>query len=258
MSANPCEILNQRLGAMFECKPQERGYVRVRTPFWYPDGGVVDVFVKSADGRYLVTDFGEALGWLKLQSTGSRRSPKQQKLLQDVCTTLGVELYKGQLLLQGRDPSELASAITRLGQAVVRVSDLWFTTRTRSIESVTDEIDDYLQDRGVEHDKNVPFPGRSGRIWTVDFQTRTPAGGALVCVLASGSRPGGRRVVEHVVAGWYDLAFMRATTQGLKFVSLFDDTADVWGEEDFRLAESLSSVARWSRPDEFVEQLKAA
>lgn len=257
MNVNPCEVLNERLGAMFECRPQ-KDYFRVRTPFWYPDGGVVDLFVKADPHHFLVTDLGEALGWLKLQSMSGKRSPKQQKLLQDVCLTLGVQLYKGQLVIEGADPTELATAITRLGQAAVRVTDLWFTTRTRSIESVTDEVDDYLQEQHVEHDKAVKLAGRSGRAWTIDFQTRTTASSALVCVLASGSRPGARRVTEHVVAGWHDLTALRAGTQGLRFISLFNDTTDVWGEEDFRLAESLSDIARWSRPDEFVASLKAA
>ncbi|AIA55747.1 hypothetical protein Acaty_c1888 [Acidithiobacillus caldus ATCC 51756] len=44
----------------------------------------------------------------------------------------------------------------------------------------------------------------------------------------------------------------------LTFVSLFDDTEDVWQDEDFRLVQDLSTVARWSRPDEFETDLRAA
>lgn len=42
------------------------------------------------------------------------------------------------------------------------------------------------------------------------------------------------------------------------FVSLFDDTADVWADEDFRLVEPLSTVSRWSRPDECDAVLREA
>ena len=41
-------------------------------------------------------------------------------------------------------------------------------------------------------------------------------------------------------------------------LSLFDDTVNVWGEEDFRLVESVSDICRWSRPDEFEEALRQA
>ena len=46
--------------------------------------------------------------------------------------------------------------------------------------------------------------------------------------------------------------------EALTFVSLFDDTADVWADEDFRLVEPLSMVSRWSRPDELAAVLSGA
>ncbi len=253
----PCESLSTQLGAMFECTPHGE-FVRVRTPFWYPDGGIVDLFLQFRGEEFIATDLGEALGWLKLQSIGGKRTARQQRLLQDVCLTLGVELFRGQLILRGRSQAELASVITRLGQAIVRVSDLWFTTRTRSVESVTDEVADFLEEQQIQFERGVKLAGRSGRDWTVDFHTRTDRRSCLVFVLASGARAGARRVVEHAVAGWHDLSPFRVGPEARFFVSLFDDTSDVWSEEDFRLAESLSEICRWSRPDEFVDLLKAA
>jgi hypothetical protein len=43
--------------------------------------------------------------------------------------------------------------------------------------------------------------------------------------------------------------------EALKFISLFDDTLDVWNEEDFRLVEDISDIAYWSRADEFLEKV---
>lgn len=43
--------------------------------------------------------------------------------------------------------------------------------------------------------------------------------------------------------------------EALRFVSLFDDTVDVWRDEDVRLVESLSTISMWSRRDEFVRAL---
>ena len=257
MNTNVCEALTDQLGTLFECKPHKE-FVRVRTPFLYPDGGVIDVFVQLHDGHFTVTDLGEALGWLRLQSVSAQRSPKQQRLLQDVCMTLGVELFRGQLLLRGDEPAQLSDRILRLGQAVVRASDLWFTTRTRSVESMTDEVADYLQEQQIPFERAVKLAGCSGRDWSVDFQTRTERSSALIFVLATGSRAGARRVAEHVVAGWHDLSPLRVGPQASRFISLFDDTSDVWSEEDFKLVESISDIRRWSRPDEFVELLAKA
>jgi len=247
-------MLQDGLGAMFIVAPKGNLF-RIRTPFWYPDGGVVDIFVKDHGTTFTLTDLGEALGWLRMQTLANRRSPKQQKLIQDICTTQGVELFKGQLTLRCDDPERFSQAVIRISQAAVRVADLWFTARTRSVESMSDEVADLLQERTIAFERSVKLSGRSGRDWTVDFQTRTPEKSALVCVLATGSRAAARRISEHVVAAWHDLSHMKTGAQPLRFVSLFDDTSDVWADEDFRLVESVSDIHHWSRPDEFERAL---
>lgn len=258
MSLDVCQAIAANLSALFSCSETPRGHVRVRTPFFYPDGGVVDVFVVERNGRITVTDFGEALGWLRLQTVAGRRSPKQNRLVQDVCVALGVEHFKGQMLARCQSEGDLAQGVLRVGQAAVRVSDLWFTTRTRSVESLTDEVADLLQDKVIPFERYVKLSGRSGRSWTVDFQTRTPERTSLVSVLTSGSRAAARRVSEHVVALWHDLSHLRVGGPQMSFVSLFDDTTDVWSDEDFRLVDDLSEVRLWSRPDAFADYLMAA
>ena len=46
--------------------------------------------------------------------------------------------------------------------------------------------------------------------------------------------------------------------EALCFVSLFDNPADVWADEGFRLLEPLSMVSRWSRRDELAALLSEA
>ncbi len=47
------------------------------------------------------------------------RSPKQNKLIQDVCLTQAVDLFKGQLVSRCGTHDELARCIVRVAQAVV-------------------------------------------------------------------------------------------------------------------------------------------
>jgi len=258
MTTALCETLAEQLSDLFGCAETSRGTVRIRTPFLYPDGGVIDVFVIERGDRLSVTDLGESLGWLRSQSVSGQRTPKQNKLMADVCLTLGVELFRGQLTFRCPDAKSLATGVTRVGQAAVRVADLWFTMRTRSVESVTDEVADFLEENSIPFERAVKIPGRSGRVWTIDLQTRTPERSALVSVLTSGSRAAARKVTEHVVAGWYDLSHLRVGGPKLSFVSLFDDTSDVWTAEDFKLVEDLSEVRRWTRPDELAALLQVA
>lgn len=254
---NLCQAFNGGLAALFDCQPHGE-YQRIRTPYLYPDGDDIDVFCKPQGDVTLVSDLGETARWLRMQTVAPRRSPKQKALIEDACQTHGVEFYKGMLLARCRPGDQLSAVVFRVAQASLRVSDLWFTFRTRSVESVTDEVADFLTERELPFERGEKLAGRSGRVWTPDFHVRTVQRSSLVYVLSTGSRSAARGVVSHVHTAFFDLNQLAAGPEALRFVSLFDDSMDVWSEEDLRLAEQLSTVARWSQPDEFAEILVAA
>ena len=248
--------IQNEIGALFTCT-EHGDYQRIRTPYLYPDGDNIDLFC-AVDGDVItVTDLAETTGWLWMQSLSLRRSPKQNRLIEDTCVTHGVEFSRGMLQARCRPGDSLAEAVTRVAQAALRVSDLWFTFRTRAFESITDEVAAYLTDRALPFDRSEKLVGRSGRDWTIDFRVRTGERSALVCVLSTGNRSSAHKVAERVLAAWHDLYHLATGAEALHFVSLFDDTADVWATADFHLVEPLSTVSRWSKPDEFAEVLTA-
>ena len=89
----------------------------MRTPMLYPDGGVVDVFVLERNGSYIVTDFGDALGWLgpAINEQGALR--QKEGTDRDVCQTLRIELSRDQLMLRGVGSGALGEAVLRVAQA---------------------------------------------------------------------------------------------------------------------------------------------
>ncbi|HPA46010.1 MAG TPA: DUF1828 domain-containing protein [bacterium] len=244
------------LGELFTCS-QHDNYQRIRTPYLYPDGDNIDVFCQLQDGVLLVSDLGETTRWLRMQNVSPRRSTKQKAIIEDICLTHGVEFFRGMLQARCGSGEQLATVIFRVSQAALRVSDLWFTFRTRCIESITDEVTDFLDEKQFAFERREKLVGRSGRHWLPDFHVRTVRRSSLVYVLSTGSKSAGRAIVNQVHTAWYDLNHLAAGPEALRFVSLFDDMADVWSDEDFRLAEQLSIVARWSQPDEFADLLAA-
>ena len=95
----------------------------MRTPLLFPDGDVVDVFVLERNGGYLVTDYGDGLGWFRSQSIEERLSLERRRRVKELCASLGVELDQGQLLLNC-DNDGLSAAVQRLAQAVIQVAEL--------------------------------------------------------------------------------------------------------------------------------------
>lgn len=252
-----CSEIAAQVGSLFSCA-ESGEFVRIRTPFLYPDGDVVDIFAKNGGSSLLtLTDLGETLRWLRLQTLANRRSPKQNKLIEDVALTHGIEIYRGMLTARVRTAEELGATVMRLAQAAVRVSDLWFTFRTRAVESLIDEVAEFFADKDVPFQRSEQLVGRSGRVYRPDFHTRLPQRSTLLYVLTTASSAAANRIVEHVFTAWADLNQLKIGPEAIKFVSLFDDTANVWSEENLRLVGDVSDVAFWSRPDELLETIAA-
>lgn len=121
------EILSERLTsslpALFVCKQIDNGGVLVRTPLLLPDGDMIDVVIMEAQGRFTVTDSGDATGWLWLQTGSHDTSALQRSLIADTCQTLGIEHDGGTFMIRDVDDGDLADAIVRLAQAVARIAD---------------------------------------------------------------------------------------------------------------------------------------
>lgn len=252
-----CSEIRRGLGELFSCEITD-GYTRIRTPFLYPDGDVIDLFAKEqAGGVITITDLGETLRWLRMQSPTPKRSPKQNKLIDDVLLNHGLEKFKGMIQARIRPGDDLADVVIRTAQGALRVADVWFTMRTRAVETVGEEVELFLTEKQIPFERGQTFVGRSGRIWKPDFHTRTAQRSAIVFLLSSGSRAAAKGITEHVFTALHDLSNYGIGPESARFVSLFDDTMDVWADEDFRLVGDLSLIARWSNPDEFYDLLAA-
>ncbi len=180
-----CRQLIESLPLLFTC--EEKGeYVRIRTPYLYPDGDIIDLFCKEEDSVIVVSDLGETGRWLRMQSVSSKRTPKQQAFIDDICLNHGVEFYRGMLLARCHPGDDLSRVVTRVSQAALRMSDLWFMLRTQAVESFADEVSDFLVEREFRFDRDVPHRGKSGRIWKVDFHLF--GGTILISPLSAGGQ----------------------------------------------------------------------
>lgn len=255
MTRNPCQTIAENLGSLFTCQEVERGFTRIRTPYLYPDGDVIDFYFKVSQDRPLITDLGETKRWLISQNTTEVLSKKQEQALQDILLTHDVEEYRGALVVRVPEMQGLAAAMTRLAQAAIAISNLWFLSRTRLVSTLDDEVAELLSEHRIKFQANEKLPGRSGRSWRINFHTFDPGHSSLVQVLSTGSQAAANTKANNVVAAWLDLTQLKVGTQPMRFISLFDDTVDVWKMETIRQLEELSDIAYWSDSGQFIEML---
>ena len=248
----PCESIGAQIGELFICS-EANGFTRVRTPFLYPDGDVMDLFTRSDDGGIFITDLGESSRWLRSQGTSQKRSLRQSALISDIASTHGVEFRKGMLQIRVQNTNDWAKAFLKISEAAIRVADLWTTFRGgRPFTTATDDIADFLNLQSIPFERSIPITGFSGETWIMDFVTHK-SHEVLVKVLSSGSRGTAVSIRDHTVALWADLNNQKSS--GKTLISLFDDSTDVWGDADIKMIERFSEVVTWSRPEEFLKKI---
>lgn len=251
------ESLRDGLPGMFKCSPMPKpDVVRVATPLLYPDGGIVDVYVHHNGHQQVITDFGDALGWLGMQSAETRLSPTRQWMVDNICQTLGVEMENGAITLAYTDDKQLADAVHRVAQAASRVADIWFTLRVRPVGGVADELEAWLGGRHFTFDKGAIHTGRSGRDWTVDYRVTVGGRTSLVFVLSSRSRAAAGLAAQRAYEACSDLLDQSGEAWQKPIISLFDDIVDVWQEKDIEMLRLPSRPVMWSRPDELERALR--
>jgi hypothetical protein len=249
-----CQIITRTIGEQFSCSTV-KDFVRIRTPYLYPDGDFIDLYLKKKEDGYILTDLGETLRWLRMQTVSRKRTKKQEELIRDTLLTFNIHKYKGMLIRRFSKEEEMAAAVTDLSQAAFRISDIWFTFRTRTSESIIDEVAEFLDEQKIKFETNKQFDGRSGRKRKVDFYIKNSDQESLIEVLSTASKPSANTRADTVHTVWSDLSYLQENYGHAQFISLFDDDIDIWTTENFNLLEQVSTIAYWTRKEEFKDML---
>lgn len=243
--------------SLFECELRAAGDIAVWTPLLYPDGDVVSVFVHEDGGQFLVTDYGEALGWL-WQRSGTERTHREWKMINSITSGLGVQMQRGNIEQRCADADELADAVHRVAQAAARVADIWYAITPQFDRTLVDDIDDWLELRPYSVKKQAKRILRSGREQTFTYQIETDSRTSLVMVFCSETPQQTLRVAEYVAGQSDDLCDLTTDEPGLSLISLVDDARGAWTPKLVDLLSTFSEPVRWSDPDTFDRLLAPA
>jgi hypothetical protein len=247
-----CERMREKvlsaLPILFECQ-EENGRLKITTPYLYPNGDYIDLYLSETTTGLYLTDLGETLGYLADHRISPRQSPKRRKIINDVLLTQGVELFRGELRVPLDDWDKAAWTVTRLGQAIVQISDLVFSLRLSALSTFKEEVEEYWIESRISYDVDYSVVGGSGESYTIDFYIPVPHRPRLVETLSSQSKSYANNLVSRVVRTWHDL--LRVDGR-YGYVSLIDDSTDVWKAEWFDQLAEFSEVAVWSEREKLL------
>lgn len=259
---SPCQELAKNIGTLFTCS-EFKDFIKITTPFIYPDGDVIDIFYRKIDQGFILTDLGETIRWLESQSVNGMRNEKQKELIETIRLTHNLEVKRDMFITRvdsSADSIKLATSVLELGQALVRLSDLWILQSGRKTRTIIDSVEDFIKNINISYEREQLYTGGTDRNWKPHFYTTVKGNNVLTHVLSADKKSSAKSILCMVNTQWQDLAKYKAESN-YKFISLIVDTdegAKVWTEGDKKLLKERSEVKKWSNKNDFKQALLAA
>lgn len=249
-----------RVSLVEACDKVGNGYFRMATPFTYPNGATVDVFLGQnmpLHNGWALTDMGQTSAFLF--DLGLRvTTQKRRQVAADICEALGVKQESGELLVELSEDeikANLSSEIVRLSQACIRLADLSFTQRFQSISVFKDSVEEFLSIDQVAVERDVVLPGRFNKEVTVDFRTAGQQVQSLIQTLATAGGTATHQMCTEAFRKWYDL---RDHQQGHQFITIYDSENSTFREDDLARLEEESTLLAFPAQEEQIYEAVAA
>jgi len=258
-----CSVVNAgtSVSLVQQCDIVGNGALRMLTPFRYPNGAQIDLFLEEREpllGTFILSDLGQTTSYLLDLQVKPWASNKRRQIIEDVCRSLDVQWRGGrfQIELEGSDVAQLSPCMMRLAQACIRVSDLSFSARIWSAGSFRDELEEFFHSIELNYEQDPTEPGKRGQEIKFDFRVFGESSQSLVQSLSSSSTSSAHSISLEAFSRWYDLGAEKPG--GPKHVTVIDESNDVFKDADVSRLSRLSSVIWFpAEQDQLIAGLSA-
>jgi len=227
-----------------ECDVVRNGMLRMATPFQYPDGGYIDLFLGKKQELFddwVLTDLGQTTAYLLDLNIKPWATKKRKQIIADVCESLGVDQDGGEfsVVISQENIFDLSHSIVRLAQACIRFSDLVLTQRFRAAAVFRDELEEFVESASLRYDTAVIIQGQYGRDVQIDFQVSGRNVKSLIQTLSTANSAAAHGLSNEVFRRWYDISPQHTQYQ---FLTVYDTNNDIFRDDDLARLGSLSTV----------------
>ena len=250
--ATLAEIIGQSPTAGLKCR-QDGDLLRLETPFRYPDGGTMELFVEEHKGLRVVTDLGEGFRFLEKGGIEPMRSPSRQRVIELSVRLAGARLDNGVVEIPVTADSEFLGAVMRLAQAITRIADLSLLVKGSFSSTFSDAVEEYLRasTHGVEIQRGAMVQGNATR-HHVDILARSNKGVSVVESLSALTPAGANAQTAFTIQKFADISAIG--TGAPERFAILDESAEVWSASLRKQLSRFADVLDWEHRD----TLKAA
>jgi hypothetical protein len=260
-----CHQLQQMLGSFSlvkDCDQPADGLLRIATPFQYPDGSLIDVFLAYDHplypGGYILSDFGQTAVYLLHFVVRPWESKGQRQVITDICDLFKVHSARGVLsigLEEDQLPKELPMAVVRLAQACVRVADLYTMAKPRVGSTFREDVREFILESGLPVDSPFELPGRHGESVFVDFRVRGHKKNSLLQAMPAKGETLPHLRSNEIFASWYELQDLKSQNQ---FITVVEDKISKARQGDIGRLRDFSEIVYFPRERAHLRTIIAA
>lgn len=227
------------------CDTLANGALRMLTPFQYPNGASIDLFIEESEpllGSLILSDLGQTTSYLLDLQVRPWATQKRRQVINDICDSLEVEWSGGrfQIPLMDEQSSDISPMLMRLAQACIRVSDLAFNARLWTAGSFHEEMEEFLNSLDLRYEENVVEVGRDKQEVKFDFRVFGESKVSLVQSLSAASTASAQSMAKDAFIRWYDLGTRRKEEP--QRITVIDESNDVFRDSDLMRLDKLSST----------------
>lgn len=252
------------------CDVLDDGTLRIATPFQYPNGSFIDVFVHDArtlpDQRqnmffsHLLSDCGQTAAYLLDLHVKTWTTKRKRQILADICVATGVDSKNGELQIGIEEQQidiQLAPAMIKLAQACVRIADLSYMQRFPTIPTFRDQVEEFIDQSALDYEPDFVVDQVVGRGSQVDFRVRGRKKTSFVKTISTNNADVAHRQLVEVFAKWYDLAPKRKNNQFITVVE--DKPVELYKPTDMKRLEDVSDTIIYfpSEQERFLQTIAA-
>ncbi len=243
------------------CDRLEDGSLRLSTPFLYPNGESIDVFLSDAHLLYpafQLSDYGKTIHYLRTAQVEADSTACKKEIFEDIVARTGVHFASGDLFVELReeDLRELSKHILQLASVCTRVSDFAAHQRLRSSNPFRDDIEDFLEAESLSYVPGAFVAGRHGRV-RVDFQALSPARTTNILTLGSLNEASAHASANEIFRKWHDLRDLNSAN-GVQQLTIYNSQSQAIKLEDLEGLQEYSNVISFLQEQELLGSLLAA
>jgi hypothetical protein len=240
------------------CTVVRSGALRMSTPFCYPNGEYVDLFLASDESlfdSYKLSDYGQTFQFLKNALVSADSTTRKKEIISDITSQLGVSFAGDLYVLITKDEMEdLSSSIMRLSQACVRISDMATHQRLRSSNSFRDDVEDFFDAHQFAYTSDIRVPGGFGKDVRIDFEVKAAHRISYVNVLAALNESAAHASANEIFVKLHDLS-ATGNPATHTMVTIYNSLSHAIRTEDIARLRTASNVVSYPEEQDYLARL---